>query len=50
MRVSTPQIAFHVGEHGKNDPIYTVNGHPQENVVATGGSDNDIKVRNSLYG
>lgn len=43
MRVVTPQIAFHQKE-GKNDPILGVDVHPSLNVVATAGSDNEVKL------
>jgi len=44
MRVSTPQIAFHGRDEGKNEPILSVDYHPSLDVVLTGGSDNEVKI------
>mmetsp|Transcript_13724 Transcript_13724/g.24499 ORF Transcript_13724/g.24499 Transcript_13724/m.24499 type:complete len:521 (-) Transcript_13724:74-1636(-) len=44
MRVVTPQIAFHQRDKGKNEPILAVATHPQESMVATAGSDNEVKL------
>jgi len=44
MRVSTPQIALHAGPSGKNDPILSLDLHPSRYLVATAGSDKEIKL------
>jgi chromatin assembly factor 1 subunit B len=44
MRVSTPQVAFHQRDGGKNDPVLSVDLHPELDVVATGGGDNEVKL------
>lgn len=44
MQVSTPQILWHGGanENGKTDPIYAVDFHPKEHVLATAGIDGNL--------
>ncbi len=42
--VTTPQILWHGGanENGKPDPIYSVDFHPKEALLATGGIDGNL--------
>lgn len=44
MRVETLQIAWHVREDGKNDPIMSLSFYGRE-LLATSGADAEIKVR-----
>lgn len=43
VQVTTPQITWHGGENGKNDPVLSADVHPC-GVLATGGADADIRV------
>lgn len=43
MRSFTPQIALHQRD-GKNDPIFGIDAHPKLSVLATAGSDNEVKI------
>lgn len=44
MRVETVQIAWHVREDGKNDPMLSADFWGRE-LLATGGADAEVKVR-----
>ena len=44
MRIFTPQITWHGGENGRNDPVLSVDFHPFCNVVATGGTDGEVRL------
>lgn len=44
MRVETVQIAWHVREDGKNDPMLSADFWGRE-LLATGGADSEVKVR-----
>lgn len=44
MRITTPEVVWHGGEAGKNDPILSVDVHPC-GVLATGGADGEVRVR-----
>lgn len=44
LQVTTPQITWHGGENGKNDPVLSADVHPC-GVLATSGADADIRVR-----
>jgi hypothetical protein len=47
MQVCTPQITWHGGENGKNDPVMTADIHPC-GVLVTGGADADVRVRDEV--
>lgn len=44
LHVSTPQILWHGGanENGKTDPVYSVDFHPKELILATSGVDGNL--------
>eukprot|EP01031_Cornospumella_fuschlensis_P035564 gene35564-43127_t len=44
MKVSTPQILWHGGanENGKPDPVYSVDFHPTQPILATAGVDGNM--------
>lgn len=44
MKITTPQIVWHGGENGKNDPVLSADVHPC-GVLATGGADAEVRVR-----
>lgn len=44
MKITTPQITWHGGEAGKNDPVLSADVHPC-GVLATGGADAEVRVR-----
>jgi hypothetical protein len=43
MKITTPQITWHGGEAGKNDPVLSADVHPC-GVLATGGADAEVRV------
>lgn len=50
MRVSTPELLWHGGgnEHGKPDPIYSLDYHPTESVLLTTGIDASTPPKGSV--
>ena len=44
MLVATPQITWHGGENGKNDPLLSADVHLSCGVLVTGGADADVRV------
>ncbi len=50
MRVSTPELLWHGGgnEHGKPDPVYSVDFHPKEHVMLTTGIDANVPPKGSV--
>ncbi len=49
-QVTTPQILWHGGgvDHGKPDPVYSVDYHPKENVILTTGIDANVPPKGSV--
>lgn len=47
METYTPQILWHGGanERGKPDPVYTLDLHPTEALLATGGIDDGMPAK-----
>ena len=43
MRIATPEIVWHGGEKGQNDPLLSCDIHPS-GVLATGGADSDVRM------
>ncbi|GAB5033013.1 chromatin assembly factor 1 subunit fas2 [Nannochloropsis oceanica] len=43
MKITTPQITWHGGEAGKNDPVLSADVHPC-GVLATGGADAEVRL------
>lgn len=50
MRVTTPELLWHGGgnEHGKPDPVYSVDFHPKEHVMLTTGIDANVPPKGSV--
>lgn len=44
MLIATPQITWHGGENGKNDPLLSADVHLSCGVLVTGGADADVRV------
>lgn len=50
MVVSTPEVLWHGGgnENGKADPVYSVDFHPDDNVLCTSGIDASVPPKGSV--
>ncbi len=50
IRISTPELLWHGGgnEHGKPDPIYSLDYHPNELVLLTTGIDASVPPKGSV--
>jgi hypothetical protein len=50
MKISTPELLWHGGgnEHGKPDPIYSLDYHPTESVLLTTGIDASVPPKGSV--
>jgi hypothetical protein len=50
MQVATPQVLWHGGglDHGKPDPVYSIDFHPIESVLLTTGIDASVPPRGSV--
>jgi WD40 repeat protein len=48
--VSTPEVLWHGGgnENGKADPVYSVDFHPDDNVLCTSGIDASVPPKGSV--
>jgi hypothetical protein len=50
IHVTTPEILWHGGglDHGKPDPVYSVDYHPKENILLTTGIDASVPPKGSI--
>lgn len=50
LRISTPEILWHGGgtDHGKADPVYSIDLHLTENILLTSGIDASVPPKGSV--